>query len=252
MVPTSPASWDFDAVCASCCTAGPVDFRSSLRFSESSLREITLADKQGCEAGKTWMEGLYSGQCISFQVPQRCQLCRPDLAKRELAYEESRRSTPLSEITKLSTTALKAESVTTNGKPKPNPKRNSTTKPPPKSKLKPKPKPKPTPKGDTNDSPPSKKPKKEETGSGTVKGEADLVQRLLAARQQTTQQQNNRKGPLKRKRGQDENSENTRKKGRVKRESGEHVSQQVPHVSQQVSPNPPGQVSQQEQQQQQL
>ena len=93
------------------------------------------------------MEGLDFGQCIYFQVPQRCQSCGLHQAKRELAYEESRRSTRLPEITNLSTTAVKKESVTTNGKPKPNPKQNSTTKPPPKPKAKPKPKPEPKPKG---------------------------------------------------------------------------------------------------------
>ena len=151
MIPTNPASWDVVGVCAFCCTAGQADFRSLLRFSESSLREIALADKQGCEAGETWMEGLYSGQCICFQFPQRCQPCGPHQAKRELAYEDSRRSTRLPEITNLSTTAVKKESVTTNGKPKPNPKQNSTAKPAPKPK--PKPKPKPNPKGHKNNSP---------------------------------------------------------------------------------------------------
>ena len=124
VIPSNPAFWDVVGVCASCCTAGQADFRSLLPFSESSLREIAPADKQGCEAGKTWMEGLYSGQCIHFQVPQRCQSCGPHQAKRELAYEESWRSTRIPEITNLSTTAVKNESVTTNGKPKPNPKRN--------------------------------------------------------------------------------------------------------------------------------
>ena len=70
------------------------------------------------------MECLYSGQCIYLQVFQRCQSCGPHQAKRELAYEESRRSTGLSEITNLSTTAVKKKSVTTDGKPKPNPKQN--------------------------------------------------------------------------------------------------------------------------------
>ena len=145
VIPTNPASWDVFGVCAFCCTAGQADFRSLLRFSESSLREIALADKQGCEAGKTLMEGLYSGQCIYFQFPQRCQSCGPHEAKRQLAYEDSRRRTGPPEITNLSTTAVKKKSVTTNGKPKPNPKRNSTAKPPPKPK--PKQKPKPNPKG---------------------------------------------------------------------------------------------------------
>ena len=134
------------------------------------------------------MEGLYSGQCIYFQVPQRCQSCGPHQAKRKLAYEDSRQSTRLPEITNRT---VKTESVTTNGKPKQNLKRNSTAKPPPK--LKPKPKPKPKPKGHKNDSPPSSKPKKEETGGGTVKEEANLAQRLLAALQQTTREQNNQK-----------------------------------------------------------
>ena len=93
-----------------------------------------------------------------FQVPQRCQSCGPHQAKCELPYEESRRSTRLPEITNLSTTAVKKESVTTNGKPNPNPKRNSTTNPAPNRKPKPKPKPKTKPKGHKNDSPPGKKP----------------------------------------------------------------------------------------------
>ena len=204
VIPTDPASWDVVGICASCCTTGQAHFRSFLRFSESSLKGIAPADKQGCEAGKTWMEGLYSGKCISFQVPQRCKFCGRHEAKRELAYE----------ITNLSTTAVKKESATTNSKLKPNPKRNSTTKPPPKQKPKPKPKPKPKSKGHKNDSQPSKKPKKEETGSWTVREEADLVQRLLAALQQTTGQKNNRKSPLKCKRGQGEKSENTEEKKR--------------------------------------
>ena len=81
VIPTNPASSDVVGVCASCCTAWQADFRSSLRLSESSLREIASADKQGCEAGKTWMKGLYSGQCIYFQVPQRCQSCGSHQAK---------------------------------------------------------------------------------------------------------------------------------------------------------------------------
>ena len=52
------------------------------------------------------MEGLCSGQCIYFQFPQRCQSCGPHQAKRELAYEDNRRSTRLPEITNLSTTAV--------------------------------------------------------------------------------------------------------------------------------------------------
>ena len=187
VIPTNPASWDVVGVSAFCCTAGQADFRSILRFSESSVREIPPADKQGCEAGKTWMEGLYSGQCVSFQVPQRCQSCGPHQAKRELAYEDSRRSTRLPEITNLTTTTVKKESVTTNGVPKPNPTWNSTAKPQPKPK--PKLKPKGKPKGHKKDSSPSKKLKNEETGSGTVNEEADLGKRLLAALQQTTQQQ---------------------------------------------------------------
>ena len=82
------------------------------------------------------MQGLYFGQCIFFQVPRRCQSCGLHQAKRELAYEECRRSTSLPEITNLSTTAVKKESVTTNGKPKPNPKRSSNAKPPQKPKTK--------------------------------------------------------------------------------------------------------------------
>ena len=112
VIPTNPSSWDVVSVCAFCCTAEQADFRSLLRFPESSVREIALTDKQGCEAGKTWMEGLYSGQCIYFQFPQRCQSCGPHQAKRELAYEDSRRSTRLPEITNLSTTAVTKESVT--------------------------------------------------------------------------------------------------------------------------------------------
>ena len=154
VIPTNPASWDVVGVCASCCTTAQADFRSLLRFSESCLREIAPADKQGCEAEKTWTEGLYSGQCIYFQVPQRCQSYGPHQAKRELSYEESRRTTCLPEITNLSTTAVKKEEVTTNGKPKLNPTRISTAKPPPK--VKPKPKPKSKRKGHKNDSPPSK------------------------------------------------------------------------------------------------
>ena len=107
VIPTNPGSPDVVGACASCCTAGQADFRSPLWLSESSLREIAPADKQGCEAGKTWMEGLYSGQCIFFQVPQRGQSCGPHQAKRELAYEESRPRTHLPEMTNLSTTAVK-------------------------------------------------------------------------------------------------------------------------------------------------
>ena len=154
VIPTNPASRDVVGVCASCCAAGQADFRSLLRFSESSLREIAPADKQGCEAEKTWTQGLYSGQCIYFEVSKRCQSCGPHQAKRELAYEESRRSTRLPEITNLSTTAVKKESVTTNGKPKLNSKWISTAKPPPKVKQKLKRKSKR--KGHKNDSPPSK------------------------------------------------------------------------------------------------
>ena len=157
VIPTNAAFWDVVGVCASCCTAGQADFRSLLRFSESSLREIAPADKQGCEAGKTWMEGLYSGQGIEFEVPQRCQSCGPHQAKHELAYEESRQSTRLLEIINLSTIAVRKDSVTTNGKRKPNPKQNPTAKPQPKPT--PKQKPKPKPKGHKNDSPPSKVPK---------------------------------------------------------------------------------------------
>ena len=118
VIPTNPASWDVFGVCAFCCTAGQADFRSLLRFSESSLREVALADKQCCEAGKTCMEGLYSGQCIYFQFPQRCQSCCPHQAKREGAYEDSQQSTHLPQITNLSTTAVKKESVTTEAVPR--------------------------------------------------------------------------------------------------------------------------------------
>ena len=62
VIPTNRASWDVVGVCALCCTAWQADFRSLVRFSESSLREISPADKQGCEAGKIWMECLCSGQ----------------------------------------------------------------------------------------------------------------------------------------------------------------------------------------------
>ena len=179
MIPTNPASSDIVGVRASCCRAGQADFRSPSWFSESSLREIAPADKQGCEAGKTWMEGLYSGQCIYFQVPHRCQSCGPHQVKRELAYEDGRRSTRLPEITNPSTTSVKKESVTTNGKPKPKPKRNSTGKQPPKPKRKPNPKPKRNPKppaeGHRSNSPPGKNRKKEEKGSGRIKKEASLV-----------------------------------------------------------------------------
>ena len=86
------------------------------------------------------MEGLYSGQCIHFEVPQRWLSCGPHQAKPELAYDDSWRTTRLRKITNLSTAAVRKESVTTKGKPKPKPKRNSTAKPPPnpKPKLKPK------------------------------------------------------------------------------------------------------------------
>ena len=183
------------------------------------LRRLTIrAVKQGRPGRK---------DCIprSAFIPRflrRCRSCGPHKARRELAYEDIRRSTYLHEITNPSTGALKKESVTTNVKPKPKSKRKSTAQPRPKPKSKPKPKPKP--KGDKNYSSPSKKPKEEETGSAKVQEEAELVQRLLAALQQTTKQQNNQKKPLKCKGGQGENSENTRKRGRVKRESGEHMS----------------------------
>ena len=124
VIPTNPASWDVVGVYAFCCTAGQADFRSLLRFSEFSLREFAPADKQGCEAEKTRMEGLYSRQCIYFQSPQRPQSCGPHQARRQLAYEDSGWSTRLPETTNLTTTAVKKESVTTNGKPRPNPRRN--------------------------------------------------------------------------------------------------------------------------------
>ena len=76
VIPTNPASWDFVGVCASYCTARQADFRSILRLSESSIREIAPADNQSCEAGKTWKKGLYSSQCIYFQVPQKVSVLR--------------------------------------------------------------------------------------------------------------------------------------------------------------------------------